>query len=235
MTVAGCPMTRALCCLVALLAVAACGTTAPSRFYTLSSVPPERGLAGPPSKSGSDQRMSTLLVGTIEMPQTLDRPQFVRRSGSNTIELAELDRWSEPLDGMIRRSLADDLAARLPQARILTSVLPSVPIDHTLMLEVDRFEADATGTVKLNAQWFVLTEGVSAPPLSRRSTIEEHAASNSTEAIVVAMSRALAALSNEIAAALPGLPPRLAKMTLPITRTDIYHRTLPRVTLGPAN
>jgi len=112
-------------------------------------VPPE----SPPGNAVSDrEHRPTLLVGTIEMPQTLDRPQFVRRSGTNTVELAELDRWSEPLDGMIRRSLADDLAARLPKARVLTSVLPSVPIDHTLMLEIDRFEAASGGTVKLNAR-----------------------------------------------------------------------------------
>lgn len=213
MTATRSAMTRALC-LVALLALGACGTTAPSRFYTLSSVPPERALAGPAlggALDGSDQRLSTVLVGTIDMPQTLDRPQFVRRSGANTIELAELDRWAEPLDGMIRRSLADDLAARLPKVRVLTSVLPTVPIDRTLMLEIDRFEADAAGTVKLNAQWFVFTDGVSAPRVSRRSTIEERADGNDTKAIVVAMSTALAALSDEIAGALSGLPPRAAK------------------------
>jgi uncharacterized protein len=197
-------LTRALCC-VAVLALGGCGSTAPSRFYTLSSVPPE----SPPGNAASDrEHPPTLLVGTIEMPQTLDRPQFVRRSGSNTVELAELDRWSEPLDGMIRRSLADDLAARLPKTRVLTSVLPSVPIDHTLMLEIDRFEADSSGTVKLNAQWFVLADGASAPLLSRRSAIEERAAGNDTEAIVVAMSKALAALSSEIAGALAALPVR---------------------------
>jgi uncharacterized lipoprotein YmbA len=198
------PLTRALCS-VALLALAACGTTAPSRFYTLSSLPPE----SPPANVASDrEHPPTLLVGTIEMPQTLDRPQFVRRSGANTVELAELDRWSEPLDGMIRRSLADDLAARLPKARVLTSVLPSVPIDHTLMLEIDRFEAASTGTVKLNAQWFVLADGAPAPLLSRRSAIEERAGGNDTEAIVVAMSKALAALSSEMAGALAVLPAR---------------------------
>jgi uncharacterized protein len=202
---------RALCCVVPLLAVGGCGTTAPSRFYTLSSVPPEGSAAGIAAEDAHDVRRSTLLVGTIEMPQTLDRPQFVRRSGSNTVELAELERWSEPLDGMIRRSLADDLTTRLPKLRVLTSVLPAVPIDHTLMLEIDRFEADAAGTVELNAQWFVLSDGAAAPRVSRRSTIEERADANNTEAIVVAMSRALAVLSNEMASAISGLPPMSSK------------------------
>ena len=204
-------LTRVLCSFAALLAVDACGTTAPSRFYTLSSIPPEPSLASPTPDDGRDLRRPTVLVGAIEMPQTLDRPQFVRRSGPNTIELAELDRWSEPLDGMIRRSLADDLTARLPRFRVLTSVLPAVPIDHTLTLEIDRFEADAAGIVRLNAQWFVLSDRVAAPRVSRRSTIEERAAGGDTEAIVVAMSRALAVLSGEMASALSGLPPVSSK------------------------
>jgi uncharacterized protein len=201
----------ALCGLALALAIAGCGTTGPSRFYTLSSVAPDSPAIDPTSRGASDQRVPSLLVGTIDMPQTLDRPQFVRRSGANTVELAELDRWSEPLDGMIRRSLADDLEARLPRMRILTAVLPSVPIDGTLMLEIDRFEADGSGTVKLDAQWFVLTEGVAAPRLSRRSTIEEQAGAPDTAAVVVAMSRALAKLSDEIAAALATLPSRPSK------------------------
>jgi uncharacterized lipoprotein YmbA len=207
MTVRRSSVARALCCVAALLAVGGCGTTAPSRFYTLSSVPPEPALPGPASAGGRDLRAPTVLVGTIELPQTLDRPQFVRRSGSNTVELAELDRWSEPLDGMIRRSLADDLTARLPKVRVITSVLPAVPINQTLMLEIERFEADATGMVTLNAQWFVLSDGIAAPRVSRRSTSEERAGGNGTEAIVVAMSRALAVLSSEMASAISGLAP----------------------------
>ncbi len=211
MTVGRAAVTRALCCFVALLAVGACGTTAASRFYTLSSLPPEPALAGPISAGGRDFRPQTLLVGTIEIPQTLDRPQFVRRSGPNMVELAELDRWSEPLDGMIRQSLADDLAARLPQFRVLTAVLPSVPIDHTLMLEIDRFEADAAGIVTLNAQWFVQSAGIAVPRVSRSSMIEGRATASDTEAIVIAMSKVLAVLSSEMAGTLSQLPPASAK------------------------
>ena len=62
------------------------------------------------------------------------------------------------------------------------------------------------GVVALNAQWFILSEGVAAPRAARRSTIEERAAASDTDAVVMAMSRALAALSSEMASALSGLP-----------------------------
>jgi uncharacterized lipoprotein YmbA len=196
---------RHILCIVALCGLAACSTTPPSRFYTLSSLPPAA------TRAGGEAATRTLLIGTVEMPQTLDRPQFVRRSGSNKVDVAELDRWSEPLDGMVRRALADDLTTRLNGFRVLTTSLPSVPIDETLMLEIDRFDADMAGAVILNAQWFVLSERVTTPLLSRRSTIEEHAAASDTESIVVAMSRALATLAGEMASALASLPPKAAR------------------------
>jgi uncharacterized lipoprotein YmbA len=197
-------VTWALLACALLGGLAACATPA-SRFYTLSSPPP----AAP--QVAADAATQILLIGTVEMPQTLDRPQFVRRSGANQVDVAELDRWSEPLDGMIRRVLAADLTSRLPRFRILTSTLPSVPIDATLMLEIDRFDADTGGTVSLSAQWFVLAERVTTPRLSRRSAIDENAAGSDTEAIVVAMSRALARLADEIAGGLVNLPQGISR------------------------
>ena len=195
------------CCVIGLVMLAACSATAPSRFYTLSSVKPEPALEAAASDSRRDTNPSTLLVEIVEIPQTLDRPQIVRRSGDNKVEIAEIDRWSEPLDGMIRHMLADDLTTRLPKVRVLTSTPASVPIDRTLMLEIDRFDADAAGMVRLTAQWFVLSADKTIPRVARRSAIELSAGATDTEAVVVAMSSALASLSAEMASALLALSP----------------------------
>jgi uncharacterized lipoprotein YmbA len=193
--------------LVALADLSGCSSTAPPRFFTLSST---RQAANADTASDPGVReagLSTLLVGTVEIPQTLDRPQLVRRSGVNRIDVAEYDRWSEPLDAMIRRTLAGDLGVLLPKSRILASTLPAAPVDQTLVVEIERFEADNAGMVTLEAQWFVLAERGSAPRLSRRATIAEPAASGESEAVVAAMSRALAKFAGEVANALAAAPP----------------------------
>ena len=193
--------------LAALAGLGACSSTAPPRFYTLSST---RQVANADTASDTGVReagVSTLLVGAVEIPQMLDRPQLVRRSGVNRIDVAEYDRWSEPLDAMIRRTLAEDLAVLMPKSRVLASTLPAVPIDQTLVVEIACFEADNAGMVTLEAQWFVLAERVSVPHLSRRATIAEPAASGESEAVVAAMSRALAKFAREVANALAAAPP----------------------------
>jgi uncharacterized lipoprotein YmbA len=193
--------------LVALAGLSGCSSTAPPRFYTLSST---RQAASADTASDTGVReaaLATLLVGAVEIPQTLDRPQLVRRSGVNRIDVAEYDRWSEPLDAMIRRTLAEDLGMLLPKSRILTSTLPAVPVDQTLVVEIARFEADNAGMVTLEAQWFVLAERDSVPRLSRRATITEPADSGESEAVVAAMSGALAKFAGEVANALTAAPP----------------------------
>jgi uncharacterized lipoprotein YmbA len=193
--------------LVALAGLSGCSSTAPPRLYTLSSTR-QAATADTASDPGvREAGLSTLLVGAVEIPQTLDRPQLVRRSGVNRIDVAEYDRWSEPLDAMIRRTLAEDLGVLLPKSRILTSTLPAVRVDHTLVVEIARFAADNAGMVTLEAQWFVLAERDSVPRLSRRATIAEPAASGESEAVVAAMSRALARFAGEVANALATEPP----------------------------
>jgi uncharacterized lipoprotein YmbA len=193
--------------LAALAGLAACSTTAPSRFYTLSSTRQVANASPGPETGGRQAAVPTLLVGAIEIPQTLDRPQLVRRSGINKIDVAEYDRWAEPLDAMMRQTLAEDLAALLPKSRVLASNLPAVPIDQTLVVQIARFEADNAGMVTLDAQWFVLAERDPAPRLSRRAIIAEPAASGESEAVAAAMSRALASFAGEVANALAAAPP----------------------------
>jgi len=192
---------------VAFAGFGACSATAPPRFYTLSSTRQVANADTAADTSVREAGVSTLLVGAVEIPQTLDRPQLVRRLGVNRIDVAEYDRWSEPLDAMIRRTLAEDLAVLVPKSRVLASTLPAVPIDQTLVVEIARFEADNAGMVTLEAQWFVRAERASVPRLSRRAVIAEPTASGESEALVAAMSRALAKFAREVANALAAAPP----------------------------
>jgi uncharacterized lipoprotein YmbA len=198
---------RLVLVVMALCGLDACSTTAPARFYTLSSLRQLANASAGATTSDREAGLSTLLVGTIEIPQTLDRPQLVRHSGINKIDVAEYDRWAEPLDAMTRRVLAEDLTTLLPDSRVVASRQPAMPIDQTLVVEVARFDADNAGRVIFEAQWFVFAGRNPVPRLSRRATIEEPAASGESEAVVAAMSKALARFAREIAAALAAFPP----------------------------
>jgi uncharacterized lipoprotein YmbA len=75
-------------------------------------------------------------------------------------------------------------------------------IDLKVEIAVIRFEGNSDGVVSLVARWrLVRASGSEARPL-QTSSYAESAASGSTEALVAAMSRALASLSRDIASAI---------------------------------
>ena len=92
--------------LAAALLLAGCGTSLPSKFYVLTAEPAPPRFGAPAG--------STVALGRVSLPGALDRPALARRRGGNEIVYAEEERWAGPFDDMVRRVLADDLAARLP-------------------------------------------------------------------------------------------------------------------------
>jgi uncharacterized protein len=174
--------------------LAGCGSSPPSKFYVLTAdpVPPRAGAAAG----------NTVALGRITLPGALDRPQIARRRGGNEIVFSEEERWAGPLDDMMRRVLADDLAARLPAGVMLVESSAKPPPGVTIALDVSRFDADESGTVTLPARWEAL--GPTGRPLGapRESTIVEPGSGKEAAAVVATMSRAVAALAARIAGGL---------------------------------
>lgn len=193
------PTLRAGAALLAALALAGClgpGTTTPPRFFVLSAVE-----ATPPA--ASPREGPALGVGPVSFPDWLDRPQLVTRVGANEVRLAEFAHWAEPLDETFTRVLATNLARLVPTERV--AVYPwsrSTQIDARVEMQVLHFEAATTGDVTLEAVWRLLRgDGREITP-ARRSLHVASAGSDAPDAVVAAMSRALAALSRELAAAI---------------------------------
>lgn len=175
--------------------LAGCGSSPPSKFYVLTADPA-------PQRAGGSAAGNTVALGRITLPGALDRPQIARRKGGNEIVFSEDERWAGPLDDMMRRVLADDLAARLPAGVMLVESAAKPPPGVTLALDVSRFDADESGVVTLVARWEAL--GPAGRPLGapRESTIVEPGSGKDAAAVATTMSRAVAALAARIAAGL---------------------------------
>ncbi len=85
--------------------LAGCRSSAPQiEFYTLNSLSPETEKANP-----TDAALNIAVgVGPVEIPQALDRPQIVTRTGPNKITLDEFHRWASPLREDFARVLAEN-------------------------------------------------------------------------------------------------------------------------------
>ncbi len=174
-----------------------------ARFYTLSPlITPDA-----PSKTVPVDRGIVVAVGPVTVPDYLNRPQILTRSGPSEHRLAEFERWAGSLDEDISRVLAENLSALLSQDNVTVlrwgrGAYPS-PAKYRVGVDVTRFEGTVGKSVILAARWFVSGEEDKKILSARESIVKEPVAGQDYDALVGAMSRALVTLSREIAAAIP--------------------------------
>lgn len=140
--------------LVLLALVSACvsfGSTPPARFFSLQTT------AEPQIVSKS---RASIGVEEVNIPEYLDKPQIVTVS-NNMVELniSEHNRWSEPLSAMMQRTIANDMAALLPNAVVKSRNMGNERFDYAVFIEVDKFDGALNGKAQLNAWWYVLKKG----------------------------------------------------------------------------
>jgi uncharacterized lipoprotein YmbA len=133
----------------------------------------------------------------------LNRAQIVTRTGTNEVHLADFSQWAEPLEKSIPRVLSENLARLTGTDQVSVYPWPTqMEIDLKVEIAILEFEGNRDGEVSLAARWrWVHANGSEVRPL-QRSSYTEFAADRSTEALVAAMSRALASLSRDIASAI---------------------------------
>jgi uncharacterized lipoprotein YmbA len=156
-----------------------------------------------PSGSSTDATDLRLGVGRISLPELLNRPQIVTRTSANQVNAADFSQWAEPLKKSIPRVLSENLARLTGTDQVSVYPWPTpMEIDLRAEIAVIQFEGDSDGEVSLIARWrLVRPNGSEAHPL-QGSSYAASAADGSTEALVAAMSRALASLSRDIASAI---------------------------------
>ena len=133
----------------------------------------------------------------------VDRPQLVLRSSVNRVEIAEQARWAAPLKSEIPRVIADHLTRLLDGARTSTSAQRATGVpDYRVLLDVQRFESAPHESATIQALWEV--RGRTGAPLTGRSLVTESSGAGYDE-LVAAHSRALAAVSRDIAEAIAKL------------------------------
>jgi hypothetical protein len=184
---------------VVLLALVFCfsacaGKSASSKFYVLSPLP---------QGALSAAEGTTIGVFPVAMPDYLDRPQVVTRVSENEIKLDEFSRWAEPLKDSFTRALVQNLSTLLNTAKIIkTTESTGFPMALQVGVEVVQFDGSLGGDVVLIVKWGLFGESGKKLLLAKRSSFKEPTGAATYEALVAAQSRAVAALSQEIAEAI---------------------------------
>jgi uncharacterized lipoprotein YmbA len=174
--------------------VSGCASSPQSNFYTLS---PE--LATDTSSAGRSPK--AIVVSPVSVPEVVDRPQFVLRVNENKVSLDEFARWADPLKSQIGRVIAADLALQFSSTLVYSNP-GALDLASTCQVTVDvqSFESTPGESAALSALWSVKPQ--KGAPISGRTVVREPIASGGYDALVAAHSRALSALSRDIATAI---------------------------------
>ncbi|QCQ21698.1 membrane integrity-associated transporter subunit PqiC [Desulfoglaeba alkanexedens ALDC] len=169
----------------------------PARHYVLESSQALRAA----QSHGAGFGKLVLGVGPVEIPSYLDRPQIVTRPAPAVAELAEFDRWAEPLREALPRVLAENLSMLLGTDNVyLYPWKRSIPIDVQVTAQVIRFEGTCGGEVDLVARWSIRNakEQQAVVPWNHFEA-KESCKGSSAQDYVTALSRLVERLAAEIA------------------------------------
>lgn len=180
-----------ICLAVALLA--GCSSSPRTLFYTLNAAAIKEAPAPP---------LNSVAIGPITLPDLLDRPQLVVRTSANRVEILESHRWAESPKSEIPRIIAADLGVLLKPARVSTYPQNAgLEADYRVLLDIQRFEMTAGEGASLEALWSVRRSDGGVPKTGR-TLVSEPVGAAGYDALVAAQSRALAAVSRDLARAL---------------------------------
>ena len=192
---------RTAICALGLLVVlfGGCARSKPTRFYILTSSPRSELVQQEQASTGQ----LVIGIGPVKFPEYLDRPQIVSRTSGNRLNLAEFDRWAEPLGESFARALTENLSSLLATERVvLYPWKGGGPVDYRITMEVIRFDGPPGGEVSLIARWNLLGPEGNELAAPRRSQITASTRQPGYEALAGAMSEAVGELSREIVAAI---------------------------------
>ena len=139
-------------------------------------------------------------IGPLTIPEYLNRPQIVTRSGRYEIDIAEFDRWAESLEDTIPRVLAENLSALLSTNRVYTYPWPKKTPAYELKIEIINFDGTIPGSVELTARWTLIKDGMETRINRKKYIDKKPIAGQGYSGMVSAMSLSLYDMSREIAA-----------------------------------
>jgi uncharacterized lipoprotein YmbA len=179
------------------LLLAGCGGSSQRvEFYTLNPLTDMQAKANSPA---ADQKLS-IGVGPVEIPEILDRPQIVTRSGPNKLNIDEFHRWAGRIDESFAQVLAENISLLLATDQV--AVYPwqtDFKPRYRIALKIAYFVGQWGKDVLLEATWSVSSQQSQQTHTQRKSVINEPLSPEPDyEALVAAHSRAIAQLSREI-------------------------------------
>jgi len=196
----GSPLLQTVIFIAIIFWLSGCAQSPEARFYTLTPLAQQEVQAQPAATSAV-----SVNIMPVEIPDYLNRPQIVTRSGQNELQLAEFDRWAGSLPDNIAEVMAENLSQLLASDKVLARSWGRYEkTNYTLMLRITRLDCVPGVTVTMRAQWALSTPPDGASVATRVSTYSEKLQNARYDTAVSAVSTLLGRISKEIAMEIGG-------------------------------
>jgi uncharacterized protein len=151
-----------------------------------------------PANLGSAAEKQLLSVGPVLIPEFLDRPQIVTRSGSRA-QIADQQRWAEPLDSSVLRVVSENLERLYPGWTAVDHLAPQAArADRSLRLDVRRLDGSPGEQAVIDILWQLTDHRSTSAPRSGRFQQILAQGGDSPEALAKTLSQGLVQLCREI-------------------------------------
>jgi hypothetical protein len=167
-------------------------------FYTLNS----QTFGGAP-ENVSRLKDITIGVGSVDIPEYLDRPQIVTLKGPHRLHLAEFHRWAGRLKNEITKVMVKNVSVLLGTNRVVSfpwdhSEIPQFRVDITF----NHFEGTLGETLRMQGIWHLSGDDLKGAPLYEQFDQTIPLSGPSYEDIAAASSKGLWNLSQVISKAI---------------------------------
>lgn len=179
-----------------------CGTSPPTRFYSLAPEPPSSAEASQSGVAPSGTTTSEgvpVRVGAVHIPPILDRREIVRSGPGERLELSGVVLWGAPVDEMVQQVLTQNLIERLPAGKVVLPAGPAPTGTETIVVDLLQFQSDTEGTVVLQGSWSLLAPAAGSPAFVHDFRYEQSAGAQDYGGEAAVMSRLLGRLADDIA------------------------------------
>ncbi len=145
-------------------------------------------------------------IGPVKIPEYQDRPQIVTQGKENMLNIAQFDRWGEPLDFGVARLVGEDLTVMFPGAKFtLYPWNSTIAVKYQVVVEIVRLDSELDKDLFFVTQWLVIDAQNTKTLIIKRSEFRQPIIPQNYSGLAKTLSSACASLSSEIAEALATL------------------------------
>ena len=181
--------------LAALLFNGCRGGVPQTEFYTLSSIANNSEDA----KTVFTGQPVSIGIGPVIIPEVLNRPQIVSRTGPNKLRIDEFHRWAGRLDRDFARVMAENISVLLPTEQVV--VFPwDADFDpkYQITFDIQQFEGYQDQDVVLEVFWKIINPQKKEILRFERSVIREPLVAEGYDTLIATKSQAIEKLSKLI-------------------------------------